>query len=160
MPDESFPIEIEGTTYALRFEDIDISAKLGGVEAEISLFAAFHPTARTYDNAALFLWKGLRNVNGDGSLSYAIQQGPPGRKLAYQRVKAFCRQFAGTAGMIVLYGSYHRALIVSGWFGEPQEDAKPKPAGDEEKNSAQPTSKQTKNWLSGFVNSLLRSSAD
>jgi len=31
---------------------------------------------------------------------------------------------------VVLYGSFHRALIVSGWFGEPK-DEPAKPAGDD-----------------------------
>lgn len=133
MPDESFPIEIEGVTYSLRFEDKDVRE----IEKSLSLFAAFHPSTRTYDNAALILWRGLRKADDQGNLSYAIQQGPPGKEMAFRMVKAFCRGFAGTAGMIVLYGSYHRALIVSGWFGEPQEELTNvnKPSeGDEEKN--------------------------
>jgi hypothetical protein len=129
VPDESFPIEIGGETLALRFEDRDVRE----IERSLSLFEAFHPTRRTYDNAALFLWRGLRRENGSGTLDYAIQQGPPGKELAFRMVKAFCQQFAGPAGMVVLYGSFNRALIVSGWFGEPKEDqpAKPQPEREE-----------------------------
>ena len=131
MPEESFPIEIGGEAFALRFEDKDVRE----IEKTLSLFEAFHPTRRTYENAALILWRGLRTVGADGSLTYAIQQGPPGRELAFQRVKAFCQQFAGTAGMVVLYGSFHRALITSGWFGEPKDEpAKPAAGDDAPKN--------------------------
>lgn len=133
MPDESYPIEIEGKTYALRFEDKDIRE----IEKTLSLFVAFHPTARTFDNAALILWRGLRNVKDDGTFAYAIQQGPPGRETAFRWVKSFCQQFRGPAGMLVLYGTFEKALIVSGWFGdpkEPEETGKPVPAGDDPKN--------------------------
>ena len=136
MPDESYPIKIEGETLHLRFEDKDVRAGSGGIEKEISLFAAFHPSTRTYDNAALLLWRGLRREDSAGNLVYAIQQGPAGREMAFQKVKAFCRQFSGTAGMVVLYGSFHKALIISGWFGEPMEDSQPeRPAeSDTQKN--------------------------
>ena len=56
MPDESFPIEIGGETLHLRFEDKDVRE----IEKTLALFAAFHPSTRTYENAALFLWRGLR----------------------------------------------------------------------------------------------------
>lgn len=131
MPDESFPIEIEGETLALRFEDKDVRE----IEKTLSLFEAFHPTRRTYDNAALILWRGLRRANDAGTLTYAIQQAPQGKELAFRTVKAFCQQFSGPAGMVVLYGSFHRALIVSGWFGEPKDEpAKPAAGDDAPKN--------------------------
>jgi|WetSurMetagenome_2_1015567.scaffolds.fasta_scaffold472863_2 hypothetical protein len=154
MPDESFPIEIEGETLALRFEDGDIRE----IEKVVSLFAAFHPSTRTYDNAALFLWHGLRRVDDSGELVYAIQQGPPGREMAFRMVKSFCQQFAGPAGMLVLYESYRRALVVSGWFGEPKEDPQPegKPPEREEKNSQRPMKRPTSGSLSGFVASILK----
>lgn len=163
MPDESFPIEIEGELLSLRFEDQDISAETGGIEATVSLFAAFHPLYKTYDNAALFLWKGLRRKNDQGELVYAIQQGPPGRKMAYQMVKSFCSKFGNTAGMLLLYESYRRALIVSGWFGEPSEKAEEhdgKPQEREEKNSQWPMSGPISRSLSAFVVSLFKRSGD
>jgi hypothetical protein len=142
MPDESFPIEIEGETLALRFEDKDVRE----IEKSLSLFAAFHPSTRTYDNAALLLWRGLRRADDAGNLTYAIQQGPPGKELAFQKVKAFCRQFAGTAGMLILYGSIHKALIVSGWFGEPKDEPQPEkpPESEPPKNSVRPMKRPTR----------------
>lgn len=132
MPDESFPLLIGEEEYSLRFEDIDVER----IEQTISLFVAFHPQYRTYGNAAAILWRGLRKVNDNGDLVYAIQQGPPGKALAFEKTKEFCRQFNGPAGMVVLYESFRRALVVSGWFGEPTDEPKPtpEPAGDEEKN--------------------------
>lgn len=132
MPDESFPIEIEGETLSLRFEDRDVRE----IEKTISLFVAFHPTARTYDNASVLLWRSLRRADTKGDLDYAIQQGPSGKEMAFRKVKAFCGQFAGTMGMVILYGSYHKAMVSGGWFGEPKEDApeKPQQQDSDEKN--------------------------
>jgi len=133
MPDETFPIEIEGESLSLRFEDADVRE----IEKNISLFVAFHPINQTYDNAALILWRGLRRKDDAGNLVYAIQQGPPGQALAFQKVKAFCKQFGGpAAGMLILYGSFHKGLVASGWFGEPKEDPAPagKPEEDHPKN--------------------------
>lgn len=156
MPDESFPIEIGGETLHLRFEDKDVRE----IEKTLALFAAFHPTTRTYENAALFLWRGLRRADDAGNLVYAIQQGPPGREMAFQMVKAFCRQFSGTAGMLVLYGSIHKALIISGWFGEPDDKAKPERLAESEpsKNSVRPTKRPTKRSHTAFAGSLPDSS--
>lgn len=135
MPDESFPLRIGGEEYSLRFEDKDVQE----IEKTISLFAAFHPQYRTYDNATAILWRGLRKTTDNGELVYAIQQGPPGRTLALQKVKEFCQQFSSTtAAMVVLYGSFDKALIITGWHGKPvpEDQQKPpqEPTGDEPKN--------------------------
>ena len=128
MPGETFPIEIEGETLELRFEDRDVKE----IEKSLSLFVAFHPINRTYENAALILWRGLRKNDGEGNLVYAIQQGPPGNILAFQKVKSFCRQFGGpAAAMVALYASYQKALIASGWYSETSEDTPKNPAEPE-----------------------------
>jgi len=158
MPDESFPILIGGKQYALYFEDEDVEK----IEEVISLFEAFHPHYRTYQNATVILWRGLRKVNDDGKMVHAIQQGPPGKSMAYQMVRQFCREgFTGAAGMLALYESFRRALVLSEWFGEPEEDPTPgKPPEAHEKNSARPTERPTNRSLSGFVDSLLKRSGE
>jgi hypothetical protein len=147
MPDESYPILIGEDQYSLRFEDKDVEE----IEKTLSLFIAFHPLQRTYANAALMLWRGLRKKNNAGELVYAIQQGPPGKVMAYQMVKEFCRQFTGIMGMVILYGYFEKALVVSGYFGEPQPDKTPegKPEGEQPKNSPPPTGRHGKKQHSG-----------
>jgi hypothetical protein len=159
MPEESFPILIGGKPYALRFEAEDVEK----IEEVISLFEAFHPHYRTYRNAAVILWRGLYKINEeDGKLVHAIQQGPPGQVMAYQMVRQFCREgFSGVAGMMSLYESFRRALVLSEWFGEPKEDPTPgKPPEAHEKNSSRPTERPTNRSLSGFVDSLLNRSGE
>jgi len=131
MPDESYPLEISGDTYYLRFEDKDVQE----IERTVSLFVAFHPQYRTFENAAVILWRGLRKTTDAGDLVYAIQQGPPGKTIALSLLKQFMQQFRGPAGMVVLYGYIEKALILSGWFGDPDTESSSSPAkGDEEKN--------------------------
>lgn len=147
MPDDSFPIIIGGKNYSLRFEPDDVDK----IEETISLFEAFHPHYRTYSNASTILWRSLRVTDPDGKLVHAIQQGPPGKIMAQQLTRQFCREgFAGTAGMLILYESFRRALIKSEWFGEPQPDDEPgKPAEVYEKNSETRTGTPTKKSRSG-----------
>ena len=132
MPGESFPILIGGKQYALLFEPEDVEK----IEETISLFEAFHPHHRTFANATTILWRGLRKVNDEGKMVHAIQQGPPGRSMAYQMVRQFCREgFVGPAGMMALYESFRRGLVASEVFGEPEEDPVPgKPEEPHEKN--------------------------
>lgn len=157
MPDESFPIEIGGEKFSLRFEDEDVKK----IEQKISLFVAFHPRFRTYENAAQILWRGLRKVDEGGELVHAIQQGPPGEAAAFRMVKQFCDQFGRVgAGMIVLYGSFDKALIASDWYGEPvpedlQQPTPPAKAGeDPPKNSVRPTNRPTRTWRTVFAGYL------
>jgi hypothetical protein len=146
MPDESYPVLIGEDQYSLRFEDKDVEE----IEKTLSLFIAFHPSQRTYANAALILWRGLRKKNDARELVYAIQQGPPGKVMAYQMVKQFCCQFTGITGMVILYGYFEKALIVSGYFGEPKPDDTPKkPEGEQPKNSPPPTGQSGKKKHSG-----------
>jgi len=141
VPDESYPMGIGENTFYLRFEDRDVQE----IERMISLFVAFHPVNRTYENASILLWRGLRVKDDTGTLTYAIQQGPQGKELALEKVKEFTRQFSGTIGMALLYGYFERALVSSGWFGEEKKDV-PVKAGEPEhpKNLVPPTKKRTK----------------
>jgi hypothetical protein len=147
MSEEAIPIRINEEDLFLRFADTDIDSETGGVEASLSLFVAFHPSNMTYSNAALFLWKGLRRKDEQGNLNYAIQQGPPGKKLAKEYVRKFCAEMPEVTGMIVLYGYYAKALVASGWIGKSPEGrpadetpANPAPKGcDPPKNLVRPT---------------------
>jgi hypothetical protein len=157
MSEEAIPIRINGEDLFLRFEDSDIDSETGGIETSLSLFVAFHPSNMTYSNAALFLWKGLRRKDDQGNLTYSIQQGPPGKKLAKEYVRKFCAEMPEVTGMIVLYGYYAKALVASGWIGKSQEgkpddetSAKPLPKErDPKKNSVQPTGR-----LRGILHSV------
>ena len=142
MPEESYPMGIGAETFYLRFEDRDVQE----IEHMISLFVAFHPVNRTYENASILLWRGLRKKDDGNSLVYAIQQGPPGKVLALEKVKEFTRQFTGTIGMALLYGYFERALISSGWFGEEKKEPVPAKAGEPEqpKNLVPPMKRRTK----------------
>lgn len=142
MPDESYPLGIEDKSYYLRFEDRDVIE----IERQISLFVAFHPSNRTYENAALFMWRGLRTKTESGELAYAIQQGDAGKAAAIAITKEFTRQFPGIIGIALLYGYIEKALVVAGWFGEEKaEEPAPVPAPEPEtekpKNSLPPTKK-------------------
>lgn len=119
MTEEAIPIEIGGETYFFRLEDGDVRSGSGGIEQYISLFVAFHPTNRTYDNAAVLLWKGLRKKNPDGKLVHAITQELAGREIAFQMLKKFCRQFPGITGMVIFYGYVEKALIANEWWPDP-----------------------------------------
>ena len=144
MPDESYPMGIGDDTFYLRFEDRDVQE----IERTISLFVAFHPVNRTYENASVFLWRGLRKKNDDGTLTYAIQQGDPGKDAALQLTKQFTRQFSGVVGIALLYGYIEKSLIVAGWFGEEKADPT-KPEEPHPKNSVPPTGKRGRKQRSG-----------
>ena len=141
MPEDALPIEIDGHKYLFRLEDGDVIE----IERTLSVFEAFHPSRRTYTNAALFLQHGLRKRGQDGKLTYIFQQDEVGQKDAFQYVKKFCRQFPGITGMVVLYGYYRKALVALEWIGEGKDD---QPAGDkpedhdQPKNSVRPTNGQ------------------
>lgn len=149
MTEEALPIEIDGHTYLFRLEDGDVRE----IERSVSLFVAFHPQNMTYDNAALFLWKGLRKKAKDGSgLVYIFSQDDSGRESAFDYVKKFCRQFPGPAGILAFYGYIDKALITLEWRADPKakkpdDEPADKPEQDEReppKNSAKPTSGPTK----------------
>jgi hypothetical protein len=133
---------IGDNTYYLRFEDRDVQE----IEHTFSLFVAFHPVNRTYENASVLLWRGLRLKDDAGNLTYAIQQGPQGKVMAFEKVKEFTRQFTGTIGMALLYGYFERALVSSGWFGEEKKEPVPVKAGEPEqpKNLVPPMNRRTK----------------
>ena len=133
---------IGAETFYLRFEDRDVQE----IEHMISLFVAFHPVNRTYENASILLWRGLRKKDEGNNLVYAVQQGPPGKVLALEKVKEFTRQFTGTIGMALLYGYFERALVSGGWFGEEKQEPVPVKAGEPEqpKNLVPPMKRRTK----------------
>jgi hypothetical protein len=128
--------------FYLRFEDRDVQE----IERTISLFVAFHPVNRTYENASMFLWRGLRKKTDAGELEYVIQQNEAGKPAALEKVKEFTRQFEGIVGIALLYGYIERALVVAGWFGEPKEGPPEKPTS---KNSVPPTGKRGRKQRSG-----------
>lgn len=149
MPDETYPIKIGEEKLLLYFGDpVDVER----IEETISFFEAFHPHHRTYKKATAILWRSLYKVNDAGELVHAIQQGPPGEAMAFEIVKQFCGQFHGPAGMLVLYGSFDKALIAAGWYGEPVPEDKQTPqssakAGEDlPKNSVRPTNRPTRGW--------------
>jgi hypothetical protein len=136
-------------TFYLRFEDKDVAE----IERTLSLFVAFHPVNRTYENAALFLWRGLRKKNEAGELVYAIPQ-DTGKGIALEKVKEFARQFAGPVGMVLLYGYIEKGLVAAGYFGEEKKDATPVPdvkteEHEQPKNLPKPTGKRGRKQRSG-----------
>ena len=133
-------------TFYLRFEDKDVAE----IERTISLFVAFHPINRTYENTALFLWHGLRKKNETGDLVYAIPQDDSGRGVALEKVKEFSRQFAGPVGMVLLYGYIEKGLVVAGYYGEEKaEPSKKEEPGEQPKNLPKPTGRRGKKQRSG-----------
>lgn len=158
MPDESYPIGLGDQTLFLRFEDRDVAE----IERSLSLFVAFHPAARTYENAALLIWRGLRKRAETGDLVYAIPQDSTGKPIALKWVKSFCCQFSDVMGMVILYGYISKALIVAGYFGEEKEREETKPAtmqdGDRPKNLPRPTGKGGRGQRMGSAGSALQSS--
>jgi hypothetical protein len=153
LRDGSFPIRIGEEDFLLLFEDGDVEE----IEKTISIFEAFHPHNRTYENAAIILWHGLRKINDDGNLVYAIQQGPTGKIMARQMVKQFCGQFPNPLGMIVLYGSFDNAFIAGKFYKKPEpvdefEAAKKAPVRDDApKNSQRPITGPTTTLHSVFA---------
>jgi len=154
---ESVPVEINGERYSLRFEDGDVMA----IEQQFKPIAMmFHPQTFGFDVARVFLWKGLRKTQTDGSLIYAFTQDAVGYDAALQAVQQFTGAFPGpVVGLSVLYGSVNEALIVSGWYREvppaTEESGESKtPEVDPSKNLQTPTSKRTKTPLMDFVGSL------
>ena len=135
-------------TFYLRFEDCDVAE----IERTLSLFVAFHPINRTYENAARFLWRGLRKKNEAGDLVYAIPQ-DTGKGAALEKVKEFSRQFAGPVGMVLLYGYIEKGLVAAGYFGEEKKDAVLPEVKTEEheqpKNLLKPTGKPGRKQRSG-----------
>jgi len=158
VTEEALPIEIDGHKYLFRLEDGDVIE----IERTLSIFEAFHPSRRTYVNAALFLQHGLRKRGKDGALVYIFQQDNTGQKDALQYVKKFCREFSGPLGMVVLYGYYHKALVALEWFGEPKEGpAENLPEDPEQpKNLVPSTSRPTRGWRTAFAGLLRRLSGD
>lgn len=158
-PVDALPIEIGGHKYLFRLEDGDVIE----IERTLSVFEAFHPSRRTYMNAALFLQHGLRKRGKDGALVYIFQQDEVGHKDAFQYVKKFCSQFPGSMGMVVLYGYYQKALVALEWLGEqrgePAGEKKPEEP-EQAKNSVPPTSGQTSTLRSVFAGLLRKSSED
>jgi len=154
--DEAQPIEIDGHTYLLRYDDADVRKGSDGVEQYITLYSAFFPKNVTYDDAAIFLWKGLKKRTPDGKgLMHIFTQERSGVEDAFQFVKRFCAQFPINVGIGILYGAFHRALIVSGWYRDPekeQPDKKPVEI-DPSKNLQTPTRRQTKTLPSDSADS-------
>lgn len=134
-------------TFYLRFEDKDVAE----IERTISLFVAFHPINRTYENAALFLWRGLRKKNEAGELVYAIPQDDNRKGVALEKTKEFSRQFTGPVGMVLLYGYIEKGLVAAGYFGEEKKDVPDVKTEEHEqpKNLPKPTGRPGRKQRSG-----------
>jgi hypothetical protein len=156
MVEESVPVEINGERYSLRFEDGDVMA----IEQQFRPIAMlFKPEMFGFDVARVFLWKGLKKMQQDGTLTYAFTQDKAGYEEALQMVKKFTGQFTTVTapdkqqipgmvlGLSVLFGMVNKALIISGWYRDPEAPRDPNEKTreiDPSKNSARPTKRPTK----------------
>ena len=148
MVQDTIPLEIGGEKYLLHFTDQDVSA----IETQYKTIAVlFHPVNFGFDLARIFLWKGLKKQQQDGTLIYACTQDAAGFDHALQLVKQFTGQHVGPiVGVRLLYEATDKALIASGWYKPPAPAEKPKEQGeparkvDPSKNSQRPTKRPTR----------------
>ena len=138
-------MEIGGEIFHLRFSDQDVA----GIErAYKPIHQMFMPITFGFDMARIFLWKGLKKEQQDGTLIYAFTQDAKGFDDALQGVKKFTGQFNGPAiGLSLLYDSVDAALVASGWYSRPS--VKPKESErsqvvDPTKNSQRPMKRPTR----------------
>lgn len=146
-------MEIGGERFHLRFSDQDVAA----IEQQFKPLAMlFQPSAFGFDVARVFLWKGLKKLQQDGTLIYAFTQDTAGFDDALQKVKQFTGAFPGPVlGLSLIYGSVNKALVVSGWYQDPEAPKEPQKEGeitrkvDPSKNSVRPMKRPTKKSRTG-----------
>jgi hypothetical protein len=149
-------MEIGGERYHLQFSDQDATA----IEQQFKpIPMLFQPALFGFDVARIFLWKGLKTEQPDGSLIYACTQDTAGFEDALQKVKRFTGSFPGPVlGLSLIFGSVNKALVVSGWYQDPKAPKEEPKEGevaqkvDPTKNSVRPTKRPTKRSRTGSVN--------
>ena len=119
MVDEAVPVEVNGEKYHLRFDRRDGRA----IEREHRpILMLLQPNQFGWDAAAIFLHKGLKKLTPEGKYVYALPQTSEGEDMAFEFCQKFTGQFKGAAtGIALLYGMINKALILSGYYLDPEE---------------------------------------
>lgn len=120
MVDEAVPIEVNGEKYYLRFTRREGRA----IEREHKpILTLMQPKSFGWDAAAIFFVKGLKRLTEDGKYVNVFPQNAEGDDMAYEFCQKFTGQFKGyMAGIVLLYGMINKALIVSGYYQNQEEE--------------------------------------
>ena len=137
MVNDSVPIEIGGEKYLLQFTDMDVMAI---EQSHRPIHQMFMPMNFGFDMARVFVWKGLKKEQQDGTLIYAFTQDAKGYEDTLTEVKKFTSQHNGPAiGLSFIYDMVDAALVASGWYSRTPKVSTTKTEVDPTKKSVRPT---------------------
>jgi len=137
MVNDSVPIEIGGEKYLLQFTDMDVMSIEQSYRPIHQLFMPIH---FGFDMARIFVWKGLKKQQQDGTLIYAFTQDKDGFEKALVEVKKFTGQYNGPAiGLSFIFDLVDAALVASGWYSRAPKVSTTKKEVDPTKKSVRPT---------------------